>query len=298
MNGNLAEQIESLPPGVYKDIPAEQYHALPYVSSSFLKKFRKNPAAALLPEEDKACFALGGASHAYSLEGDAAFLSQYIVMPSDAPKRPTSTQINAKKPSDETVKAIDWWDKFEKANAGKILLTADQAAAVFGIDKSLKSHPLASMLLKRGNPELTLIWDDPGTGLRCKARIDLNPERRALIDYKTCADVAKFDRQMVTLNYDIQAGHYSIGAVENNIDHDTFIFVAAETSEPHPVRCGYIHPDWLQWARDEVRRLLCLVAECKVRGAYPNYEIPLHIVSLDQIRPADLLEEWEMPKWR
>lgn len=283
MNGNLAEQIELLPPGVYKNIPAEHYHAIPYINSSFLKKFRSNPASALLPIEQTPAMVLGGASHAYSLEGDEAFLARYIVAPT-VDKR--------------TKEGKEKWAQFEAANTGKTLLTSEQAEAVFGIDKSLKSHPLASMLLKHGNTELTLIWDDEDTGLRCKARIDLDPARKALIDYKTCSDVAKFNRQIINLNYDIQAGHYSTGAKACGLDHDTFIFVAAETSEPYPIRCGFLHPEWLEWARGEVERLLWLVGECKARGVYPNYEIPMHIFSLDQVRPADLLEEWAMPNWR
>jgi exodeoxyribonuclease VIII len=283
MNGNLAEKIDLLPPGIYKDIPAEQYHALPYVSSSFLKKFRSNPASALLPVEQTPSMILGSASHAYSLEGDAEFLAGFVVAPSGINKR-----TNAGK---------EEWASFELANQNKTILTVEQAQAVFGIDKSLKSHPLASLLLKRGNPELTLIWDDPTTGLRCKARIDLDPERRALIDYKTCADVAKFERQMVSLNYPIQAAHYSNGATICELHHDTFIFLAAETSEPYPVRCGYLSPDYMTWAKDETRRLMVMVAECKESGVYPNYEIPRHIMSIKQITPADLLEEFELPRW-
>lgn len=284
MNSNLAVKIDLLPPGVYRDIPADQYHALPYVSSSVLKKFRVNPASALLSVEQTPAMVLGSASHVYSLEGDEAFLSGFAVAPSGIDKR--------------TKDGKDKWAKFESSNTGKSLLTPDQFTDVVGIDKSLRSHPLASILLKRGTPELTLIWDDPETGLRMKARIDLDPQRGALIDYKTCADVAKFDRQIVALNYSIQAAHYSNGAMECGIDHDTFIFVAAQTSEPYPVRCGFLSPDYMTWAKDETRRLYRLVAECKAKNHYPNYEIPVHIASMDQITPADLLEEWELPRWR
>lgn len=281
---NLAERIEDLAPGIYRDLPSAQYHALPYVSSSFLKRFRRNPASALLPVEQTLAMVLGSASHAYSLEGDRAFLDGYAVLPAGIDRR--------------TKAGKEEWAMFEAANQGKTLLTRDQADAVLGIDNSLKTHPLASMLLKRGTPELSLVWDDAETGLRCKARIDLDPHRLALIDYKTCADVGKFDRQMVGLNYDIQAAAYSMGATACGIDHDVFIFVAAETSEPYPVRCGYLAPEWLEWAKGETRRLLRLVAECRESDHYPNYEIPVNCESLADLKPYDLLEAWEMPKWR
>jgi len=285
--------VNLLLPGVYHDIPAADYHRLPYISSSFLKKFKGNPAGALLPVNQTPAMVLGSASHAYSLEGEAAFLKEYAV----APEIPCPATRNVKgwKNTNEYKEQIE---AFMSANTSRIILTREQYTDILGIHASLQSHPLASTLLRQGCQELTLIWDDPETGLRCKARIDHNPGRNVLVDYKTCADSDRFPNQIINLNYDIQGAHYSMGAEANGIESDTFIFVAAETSEPYPVRCGFIHPEWMEWAKGETRRLLALVKECKERGLYPNYEIPGHICSLDQITPSDLLEEWAMPKWR
>lgn len=79
---------------------------------------------------------------------------------------------------------------------------------------------------------------------------------------------------------------------------DTFVFVAAGTSEPYPVRCGYLSSAWIEWAKCECSRLMGLVKECYERDQFPNYTIPAHIASLNEITPAALLEEWDMPKWR
>ena len=54
--------MELLSPGVYHNIPAEQYHALPYVSNSYLKRLAKCPANAKVkdPDETKAMLSAMG----------------------------------------------------------------------------------------------------------------------------------------------------------------------------------------------------------------------------------------------
>lgn len=293
---NAAIKIDASPeldPGVYENIPAADYHALPYISSSFLKKFKGNPAAALLPVKQTPAMVLGSASHAYSLEGEAAFLAEYVVAPEIAP--PTDFKGQRWTATNEYKARVA---AFNAANAGKTLLTMEQFGVVLGLDKSLKSHPLASTLLRSGSQELTLIWDDPATGLRCKARIDHSPGKGVLVDYKTISDTGKFVRQAVELNYDIQSAWYSIGAEANSIESDVFVFVAGGTYEPYPVRCGVMSTPWVEWAKTECSRLMWLIKECYERDLFPNYEIPSHITTLNEINPAALLEEWDMPKWR
>lgn len=286
-------KVECPPPGIYPDIPAYAYHALPYISSSFLKKFKTCPASALLPVEQTPSMILGSASHAYSLEGEVAFLDDFAVIPEIAPpadfKGQRWTATNEYKAKVAT---------FQASAKNKTLLTRDQFDVVLGLHRSLQAHPLASALLRQGGQELTLIWDDPKTGLRCKARIDHNPGKNVLVDYKTISDPAKFISQAVSLNYDIQGAWYSIGAEANDIQVDTFVFVAGGTSEPHPVRCGFMVPDWIEWAKGECSRLMGLVKECYERDHFPAYTIPAYITSLSQLQPADLLEQWDMPKWR
>src|SRR5690606_12577178 len=58
--------------------------------------------------------------HCASLEPDV-FGTTYAVMPEDAP-RDLRRFRNAKKPSDETLRAIEWWDEFEARNAGKVFV--------------------------------------------------------------------------------------------------------------------------------------------------------------------------------
>lgn len=286
MFGNAARKIEplSLEPGIYHDIPASDYHALPYLSSSFLKKFRDCPAAALAPFEPTVDMNVGSAIHAYSLEGLAAFNQEFAVMFESDLNKNTNEYKGLKR-------------QFEQMARNKTILPAvfnkvPMMEVIKGVDNALRTHPLAGSLLKTGFQEVTLIWDDPETGVRCKARLDWNPGQRILADLKKTADVSRFTYQMRDLNYPIQAAHYSTGARECGIEVDTFIFVAVEACPPYMIRCGFLGPSKMDEAEKELSRLIGLVRDCKEQDRFPNYRIPDHIFSLNEITPAELLEEW------
>lgn len=292
MATNAARKIESpqLEPGIHHDIPASEYHALPYLSSSFLKKFKDCPASALMDFEPTIDMHVGSAIHAYTLEGLEMFNNEYSIM--------FESDLNKNTNDYKRLKG-----QFELQNMGKTILPAvfnktSMMDVITGVDNALRTHLLAGSLLKQGFQEVTLIWDDADTGIRCKARLDWNPGKRVLADLKKTADVAKFKNQICSLNYDVQAGHYTNGAYACGMEPDTFIFITVEAAPPFPVKCGYLHPDWLAYGRSEANRLIGLVADCRQRREYPSFEIPGHITSLSQLQPHDLLEEWEMPRWR
>ncbi|MFZ4563640.1 MAG: PD-(D/E)XK nuclease-like domain-containing protein [Bacteroidales bacterium] len=281
----------SLLPGVHHNIPEAQYHTLPYISASFLKRFAQNPMAAIMPFTRTKNMLTGSASHAYSLEGVDAFNAGYYV--SDIPC-PEGQNVKGWKNTTRYKESIA---SIIEMNTGKEMLDADQMAAVLGMDDSLKKHPVSSKIFNRKSSEVTLIWVDEATGETCKARVDDMPGNGIVNDYKTTADVDGFVRQISNLKYFLQAGHYVNGVVATGNKADMFCFIAAQTSEPYPVRTGFISPTWLEYSRQEARRLISLVSECRKANFYPNYQIPGHIASITQIVPADLLEEWEQPKW-
>ena len=160
-----------------------------------------------------------------------------------------------------------------------------------GVNKSLRSHPIASQMLNRGCNEMSLVWVDQESGLTCKARLDDYFEAIPS-DLKTCSDVTWFHRDLYKKNYHLQAGHYTSGCRANALPVDYFCFLAAQTKDTFPVRVGFIKPERLELAILEVGRLLVLIKECQERNQWPNFKIPEHVMSLDQLLPSDLLEEW------
>jgi hypothetical protein len=284
-----------LSPGIYPGIPAAEYHALPYLGSSTLKKYRKNPATCqeeFSVDKRERFLIVGDASHALSLEGGDAFASRYAV----APDFPCPAGRNPKGWKN-TNEYKDLVAQFEASILGKIRLTADEGAAVFALDAGLKSHPMASTFMEHGADELTVIWDEvlpDGRKVRCKARIDWFREGIPS-DYKSTSRIDRLLWSMSELNYDVQAGHYSNGLIANKEQVKTFGFFFGETAEPYRIRTGYLSERSLDWGRNEAVRLIGLYLESLERDLWPNFSIPEHICSFDQLQPYDLLEEWTVP---
>ena len=141
---------------ISSEINFEEYKAIDAVNASFIKKFAECPAAAHLPFEPTRNMVIGTAVHALALEGEEVFLSEFVVVP-EVDKRTKDGKAE--------------WAAFEQANVGKTLLSRDEFETVQGCVNSLKSHPLASLMLKEseGQPEVSLSWVDEVTGLKMKA---------------------------------------------------------------------------------------------------------------------------------
>lgn len=284
--------VPSLSPGIYPGIPSADYHRLPYLGSSTIKRFRDNPATCRDDINSTRPMILGEASHALSLEGREVFNRAFVVAPEFLPPSTFTGKVYALTSEYKGRVAA-----FEAANVGKITLTADEGKAVEWLDHNLRVHPMGSTFMETGAEELTVIWDDPGTGLRCKARIDWYREG-VPSDWKTTQKVGNPKFLIADRNYDIQGAHYSMGLIENKQDVKAFSFLFGETVEPYRIRTGILHPDSLEWAMTETTRLIGLYAQCLERDVWPNYAIPEHIHSLDQLQPFDLLEEWEIYRGR
>ena len=116
-------------PGIYENLSNEEYHGdKDAVSKSGLDLIAKSPAhfkwAQDNPRSETPAMQKGTLIHTMVLEPEKVG-ELYAVPPNDAPKRPSITQRQAKKPSDKTIAAIEFWDRWEAENGGKILLGAD-----------------------------------------------------------------------------------------------------------------------------------------------------------------------------
>jgi len=289
------EEAKKLPiPGIYPGIPSRIYHQLDYLGSSTIKAFESNPSTCHDPVTGIP--PVGEASHCYSLEGKDEFHTLYTVMP-EFPCPPGQNERGWHNTNLYKGKVGD----FLLENAGKICLTAEEGRAVLEMDKNLKAHPVTRKILNRGANELTVFWIDPGTGLKCKARIDDYPGNGIANDLKTTNSLASFIGIYKRLHYSTQGGMYTQGLEANGENIRAFIVCAVEFNEPFGVRAGRIgmpedetQIDRLQAAKDNVTRLLSLYKECLDGDCFKdfNYPIPKHIYSIGQIQDHDLLEDW------
>ena len=203
------------------------------------------------------------------------FRNLYAVLPIGAPNRPTDRQINAFRPSKETVAAVEWWNNYLAENEGKTVVTPEEFdTARFVRDAVLKHRPAAE-LLKVGIAEKTIYFDEPTTGAKCKCRPDwLATDARFVVDLKTSKDAAPraFGRSAAAYRYHVQGAFYYDGVAYGLGEwYDGFAFIAAEKERPFPVKVYYMDDDDFNAGRRLYMADLEKYVECLSTGQWPGY---------------------------
>jgi PDDEXK-like domain of unknown function (DUF3799) len=276
---SAAEQLSEehplgLPTGIHRGITPERYHArhLGVVNKGALTAIGRSPkyyrSWLAEPDEDTPAFAFGRAFHCAILEPEI-FARDYTVAPDFGDCR-----------FKEAKAARDEW---RQANAGKIELTAADGLAIERMAASLRSHELGALVLRDGEPELTIVWQDEDTGLFCKTRPDYwVRSRRMCIDLKSTEDarLASFTRDAVRFDYPLQDALYrsAFAAVGESVDH--FLFVAVEKTPPFDVSVLTLDQDGVSRGYSRCRMRMDLMAECLRTDQWPGYEPRIHTMEL------------------
>jgi hypothetical protein len=272
-----ASQIRGATPGCYAmHISDAEYHSTaPGVSSTGLKKLLRSPAhyRAYLEEKDDDTQSrrLGRAIHAWVLENHV-FNDKFVVWRGGARRGKA-------------------FDTFEAANTGKTILTEADVLTVQGCGQALVNDPafpvrgfLEGMQDSDGNQvvapaktEFSIFWTDEETGVQCKVRLDAVRLEEPVIalDLKSTDDARphEFTRQMLRLDYDLQAAFYVEG-VRRFVGHECpFIFAAVEIDKPHGTAFYALSPghDMMENGRRKMRHALQIKARCERENRYPGY---------------------------
>ena len=275
---NAPDTAVMRPMGVYNAMPFEEYHAVDAVSASGLRVFARSAwhyrnRAPITPTRP---MLRGTLAHCALLEPDA-MAERYVVVPEDAPKRPTDAQWNAKKSSESSEAAKAWWrDWQQRAGLRDIISAEDYAVCKLQLD-AIRAVPELAELLASGAGEVSIFWIDPATRLYCKARIDwlhINGKSARIVELKSTADEspAAFGRTAARMKYELQRAHYidavKIGA---RLKVEDFTF-AAVTSAPPVLAVPYdLTDEMVAQASDERAELMERLAWCKANNTWPAY---------------------------
>ena len=233
--------------GLYFGLPESDYHALPRLSASGIKRLLvslpdfyefswMNPNHEP-PEKDG--LVLGKASHMRIVEGKEAFYAAYVeaLDPDDYPdalktiddmkialkKRELPITGNKSVLTARLVEAspnLQVWDGLKTAHAvmheGKTLLKHELIARIEIAAAMIEKHPQLQKCFTGGEPEVSILWTDEETSVRMKTRLDyLKP--RAICELKTFSNPLNkpIDRAITTAiasyRYHIQAAVNLIG---------------------------------------------------------------------------------------
>jgi len=235
-------------PGIYLDMPFDEYLRLDALSASTIDRFHTSARTGVHylmgePTPPSREFRLGTALHMRLLEPDR-FKNDCVEVEGlkDGAIASTRAKHDAEHPG-KTVLSEGWTDLIERMAEGVL---------AHRLARRLLEHPSATS-------ELTMVWDDPSLGVRCKCRFDLmvsNGLSAAAADLKTTKveDLADFNRDAAKYGYHRKAAWYWRGAMAHGYDIRSMPFIAVQSSAPF--ECGVFEFDLdavtrLGWAQCE-----------------------------------------------
>lgn len=262
--------------GVVECMPSADYHAVPALSASGLKRLRQSPlhfwAAQLDPNRQPGAptpaMKAGTLAHTAVLE-PFALSDRYAVAPAGLDGR--------------TKEGKAW---AASVPAGVEVVTAEQMVAAVAQAHALEALPEVGPMFARGRPELSSFWVDPVTGLGCKCRPDCevpSGDGVIIIDVKTCQDASPdgFARAVVKFGYHLQAAWYTDGhQLASGRRVLGFVFAAVESAPPYAAAAYMLTDDDLDRARAVNLDLRHLYAKCIASGEWPGYSTSVQSLSL------------------
>jgi hypothetical protein len=218
----------------------------------------------------------GTLAHCAILEPEA-LADRYVVVPEDAPKRPTEAQWNAKKSNESSQAAKDWWTAWGEDVAGRTVVEAKDYAVTQQQLAAVAACPEIARLLSSGLSELSVFWEDPATGVYCKARLDWVHERpdgfAQPLDLKSTVDESPngFGRTVARMRHELQQAHYENALRAVGMRQLPFVF-AVVTSAPPVLAVPYLLPEaYAAQGRELVRELYTTYAHCRATNTWPAY---------------------------
>ncbi|KKL87389.1 hypothetical protein LCGC14_1935190 [marine sediment metagenome] len=262
-------------PGIYYDIPFEDYLKIEALNNGTLVSFLKTPAHSQVIKEPTPAMQFGTDFHTFLLEPNR-YKRDYIEIPEGMKK-------TGKK-----------WDEFQADNPSKYYISHNDNQTILRMMESLNSgyHEIAWNLIKRAtHREVTIIWDNVKFGVRCKGRIDLltDPSLGILGDIKTTqnADPEQWIKTGINAGHPphLQPSHYltGINTVLREEVYQEFIWLLFETKPPYGISVMKAPEDMLYLAEEQIKRIIPKYIECKRHNIYQDY--------LDKIVDA------KIPKW-
>lgn len=212
------------------------------------------------------------------------FETRYVVVPADAPKRPSKSQLRAKKPSKETVAAIEWWAEFNQSHPGCEIVDEALVSDCHAAIATLRRDEIAAAFVDSSDKQVLVkaLWQDEATGLSVPARclIDLAPKSetefaKCLGDLKSgrSAALVPFQRQCFDLSWHVQAAFdLDLYVAATGEDRNTWCFIVQENFAPWQPGKRLLSQSFLELGRTTYQRQLANYCLCLKTGVWPGYD--------------------------
>lgn len=176
----------------------------------------------------------------------------------------------------------------DRAGDGKTIVKADEYTDASGMAEQVRKHPKLGPLLAGAQVEVSVVWMDAKTGLKCKARFDLYKEG-VICDLKSSSSPAwaaneltnPFFHNAYRYGYHIQVAHYMEGlkALAMTERVPWVVLAAVEGYSPYLLMAYDIFDDPQALSYDfltlgRLRRYMLMVEykRCLESGEWPGYK--------------------------
>lgn len=249
--------------GLIHDMPEQDYHARPELSSTGVRRLLDSPARFMWEQThrvESVAFDVGHAVHAKVLGVGAP-----VVTYPDEHLTP-SGNVSTK------AATVEW--EAEQRAAGFTVLSRSDLALVNRMAEAVLAHKGARHVLTQpGAPEVSAFATDPETGVHVRARFDRLGETLAA-DLKTTAGSASakgFGRDAAKYGYPIQEAHYLDTLTWATGERPPMSFIVVEKAAPHLVAVHEFDELTRLAARDYAARARRIYAECLAADTWPAY---------------------------
>lgn len=280
----IPTKATKIKPGIYFDMPNEDYHSGPGISKSGLWTIEtKTPAhyKFAVRKETKA-FDFGEGCHLAILQPNL-FEAQVIRGPEDR-------------------RGNKWKDMVEACAINKkLLLTGGDYDSVLALRDAVHSNRWISNILTGGKPliEASGYWIDEATGELCRCRPDFYREDLGVIvDVKSTlsAHPDAFARSVINYGYHSQEAFYSDGWQALGKPIDGFVFLGWEKTAPFAFAAYELPPSIVDEGRAVMRKALTTYAECTKANNWPGFpegvqELPIKRWAYRLTAAPDLLDQ-------
>ena len=264
---------------------SQNYAQIEALNYSHAKELLRSPAhyqeALANPIEQTHDMLLGSLAHLLTFQ-PAEAVKAFVVLPADAPKKPTAIQRNAKKPSDDTVKAIAWWDEFISENAGKAIIDAEDYDTIMGISEAaieaLKTLPIETMVVENAYTK------EVSPGVFIKGRPDchgtLLDGRKFLLDLKSArmATPGAFASEIADRKYHMQAAFYR--ELLGHTDADPYYLLPVEKDRIFGWRLYQLDTATLEQGKKLMHDAIFTYSMCKRQNVWPAYSKEVATLSI------------------
>lgn len=217
----------------------------------------------VIPQQDVQAFIQGRGAHTLILEGRNKYLSEYVV----------GGPVNQKtgKAFGRETKTFKHWLIEERVDINR-LLTIEEDKLNEVLAKSARNNPIVVDILSDGIAESVIRTEY--LGVNCQVRPDWISPHYGIIDLKTCAELARFERDArYKFNYIANAAFYRsvIGASLGSDYLDLpFLFIAIEKNAPYSAGVFEVDPALLDMYEQVNEKSIERLKECRANNKWPN----------------------------